>query len=284
MKRFFIYAKGGLGDIIRRYCQGQDGWAYLPALKKKFPDARIRLVVLSHNLQAAEFFKHHPMIDEIVTGPWENPNLKKTNAAHYATGYQKLIGSTYLKVLTPSKHMRVYLDQQDENFVKSIASQGNFIVIHPFASQSRKIVWPIKEYFPLVDQLIDELKFNVIIIGANWTCNRGKPTNIIEQFPYNREGLFNLIDKTNSRTAIRLVQKAKKLISVRSFCFSSTITGNIKATLLVGGGAYLNRPATIRNLKAWGWGSLNQIKVVDITGKQNPDVVRNNIIKFYSEG
>lgn len=280
-RKFFIYTQGGLGDTIRKYFNGQEEWQYLPALKKKFPDVKIKLIIMSHNPQAIEFFRYHPLIDEIVCGPWEDPNIEETAAGLYAGDYQQLQGNSILDGLEAATCNKVYLNEKDKDFVSQITEGSKFIVLHPFASQQRKIVFPIKEYFPLVDELIDDLGFNVIIIGANWTSTKKQnQRHLSEQFPYDRDGVINLINKTNSRTAIRLVQKAEGLISVRSFCFSSTISGNIKATLLVGG-SYLGVPATIQNLNNWGWPTLDKIQVIGINKKSDLAATRTKILNFH---
>jgi len=256
MSKFFIYIRGGLGDTIRRYTSGGDGWEYLSSLKEKFPETKIRLIVMSSNPQTAEFFKYHPLIDNIVIGKWENPNQKTKHINEYCDDYIKLLGNPILDGLEKQPTGKVYLDSEDKKTILNVTKEEKYIVIHPFASENRKITLPIKEYFPLVDDIIDNLNLRVIVIGADWIQTRaGAPKVIKEKFPYNRPGLVNLTNKINSRVATFLVQKSYGLIATRSYCFSSTVSGNIKAVLLVAEDYDKSYPGvkwTIQNLKQWG--------------------------------
>jgi hypothetical protein len=279
MKKFYISVRGGLGDTIRRYISGGDGWEYLSDLKEKLPDSRIKLIVMSSNPQATEFFKYHPLIDETVVGPWLNPNIKSDKAQEYAGDYIKLLGNPVLKTLKKELTGKVYLGPREEETISEIIGNKKFVLIHPFSSENRKMALPIEEYFPFVDKMIDTLGFNVMVVGADWIETRNGPAKKIrEEFPYERPGLINLINKTNSRTTISLVQKAVGLITVRSFCFSSTISGKIKTILLVppqGCKTYLGPSRTLGNLKQLKW-PLGQISIIGVT--KNYNTVRQKMI------
>lgn len=65
--KFCIFARGGLGDTIKRYFgtgPNGDGWEYLIPIKEKYPDAIIKLITFSANSQTPHFHFHHPLIDE----------------------------------------------------------------------------------------------------------------------------------------------------------------------------------------------------------------------------
>lgn len=136
--------------------------------------------------------------------------------------------------LTPIRQSEIYLSQEDQDHVDRIASRGPYVVLHPFAGGSSRMVMPIKEYYPLVTKITNR-GLNVVVVGANWI----KPDTfypgheIVEKFDQQNPRIVNLIDRANPRVVAGLVMESTALISVRSYCFALTKSGRVNSVLLV---------------------------------------------------
>jgi hypothetical protein len=108
---------------------------------------------------------------------------------------------------------KIYLDKNEQAIVAKITKQGKFCLVHPFGSHKERELLPIEGYPPLIDKLIDKYKYNVVVVGATHkrvfapdfeqkTCTKK------EGFCYEREGLYNFVNKTSVRMAVKLARSA----------------------------------------------------------------------------
>lgn len=296
-KKFCIYAMGGLGDTIKKYlgCETHGiGWEYVSSIKSKYPDAIIKLVVLSCNNQSAEFYRYHPLVDCIVAGPWTHEqwlNNKRSKALlddlkkdRENTGYALIDGSNFDSI--PQKDF--YLGENDKNIVGNVTKKGKYVVLHPFASEQSRMVMPIREYFPLVDMIYKNFGFNTVVVGANWTkewTQFNEKHSLKETFNLKHDKLINTIGTANARAVAGLILSAEHLITVRSFCFSMTKCGRIDTSLLVSderskNPKYFTPRATIENIKgsSFGWSDNSIERIKAIGADYDYDYSRNEII------
>jgi len=204
-KSVYVTLGGGLGDVYYVYMKGENGWGYIESLKKLYPNIKVKVLCSTHNPQTVEFIKNNPYIDEIKEYGWVlngSEIWNKHNNGAVSLKNNRILRNT-LKFNTPS----IYLDNGDNVLVDSIVDQGKFIIIHPFAGEPHRIAMPPKEYIPLIDILIDNLGFNVVLVGGTYTrTNRVLKEHKPEKLVYERKGLINLIDKANARVVATLTK------------------------------------------------------------------------------
>ena len=211
LKSVFVTLGGGLGDVFCNYFRGENGWGLIESLKTKFPNIRVKALCSTHNPQTLEFIQYNPYVDEAVDPGW---------SLHGQTAWNKHVGSAVrlskAKLLT--KHLifkkpKLYLSRRDQEQVHSVISKGSFVLLHPFAGEPHRIGMPAEEYIPLIDQLIDTKGMNVVLVGANYKRhNLNSQEEKPEQLDYERDGLFNFIDKTNSRVIASLANHQTRFI------------------------------------------------------------------------
>ena len=274
LEKFCIYGRGGLGDTIKRYFGYGDGWEYLEPFKARFPDCEIKYVALSANPFAADFYKPHPLIDSVQQGAWSHPQRPCTIIHHYKNDHKLLMNSNKIKTLKPKVQDRVYLTNEDEAIVNAISSDGPYVVLHPFSSTKMRMVMPVEEYYPLVDRIKRD-GFKVVVVGANWIKSKShEPQKEMKDEFYH--DAINLIDKANPRAVVGLILKAACLIAVRSFCFSTTISGKVKSILLVSSPKSMNRKyftpkQNHQNLLESGWDKRTVNRNIGVVGVDNHD-------------
>jgi len=208
-KKVGIVCYGALGDTILHYYRKGSVFGYIKAFKEKYPGRTIKVVCCSSNAQTSELFKENPYIDEVVHAPWattkqrqRNDNIKK--ALHGYTNFEigrPLPGAGW-------QEPQIYLDTKDKAFVDKIIQQGKYILVHPFASYPG-VPLQAEEYPELIDTMIDELGYNVVVVGATYKrVFQEADLHKEEVFNYERKKLFNLVNKTNVRVAVRLARNA----------------------------------------------------------------------------
>jgi len=218
--KVYIHDGGGSGDIPANQFRCYKGWGHVEMFKKKFPDSKIRVIITSCSKEGAKYIKHNPYIDEILELPWINPNRPWKEVGKHTAGYKPL--SQVVKELMPGvkgKIPPVYLSSSDKIIVDNVTKKGKYAFIHPFAGTSERMPFPVKEYPKLIDRLIDELKYNVVVMGGTYIqlANQGKKDTVRkEELDYERPGLFNLIDKANMRIGVYLALHADRWIGTWS--------------------------------------------------------------------
>jgi len=210
-KAVYVTLGGGLGDVFYLYTKGENGWGYIKSLKEKYPQVRVNVMCATHNPQTVEFIKYNPYINDVKEYGWVldgNEIWNKYNNGAVKLNSNKELLST-LKFATPC----MYLNKQDQITVNTVVTKGKFILIHPFAGEPHRIAMPASEYIPLIDCLIDEMGFNVAIVGASYLrTNRILVESKPEELNYERDGVFNLIDKANCRVVAALAKQQHHFI------------------------------------------------------------------------
>jgi hypothetical protein len=117
-------------------------------------------------------------------------------------GYGGLAGAKYT---VP----RIHLTKEEEKLTRDIQKQGQYILVHPFASQPGKQRLKTEYYPTLIDTLIDDLGYNVVAVGATYDRHLGWGSiEKKEELDYERLGLFNLVNKSGVRAAVSLARGA----------------------------------------------------------------------------
>ena len=216
MKNFYIHTGGGLGDMIKHYFWGNHGWRYLKPIKEKYPNTKIKLITTCCNPIGHSLFENIPYLDEIEPHPWVDPNRPWEQLNKYIKDYNNLAKTKDLEI-TESIPTEVYLNQKDKETLAEYTPDNKYIIMHPFAGDSIRMNLPVQEYFPLAKLLINEFGYTVIVIGGQSQRVIGKISRTInEQFPYESDGLINLINKVNLRVACALTLSASHFIGTNS--------------------------------------------------------------------
>lgn len=209
-RKIAIVCYGALGDTILHYYRKDGIFGQISSYRKKYPDVQVKVVCCSSNLQTHELFKENPNICEVQHVPHalQGVGTKERNRQlqEAVAGWKsfrptdKLPGANY-------SEPKMYLNSEDKALVGSIQRKGRYILIHPFTSFTTKIVE--EEYARIIDAIIDELGYNVVVVGGTYRKSFQEAEIRHEEiFDYKRDGLFNLVNETNVRVAVRLAKKA----------------------------------------------------------------------------
>lgn len=231
-QKYYIHCAGGLGDHLVCYFTGRyqkTGFGYLEQLKKEQPHSEVKLITHAVQDQIFQFFRYHPLLSDIEVLRWHNPNMKCRTEKQEAQGYQNLIefGTTHNWQRRPNK--QIYTDKNDKRIIQEVVRQGPFVVLHPFAGDAIRTPLSPNNYRPIVDLIIDQKHYNVVIIGGSYKKlrNLNKPQIKKEKFPYARPGLINLVNKINSRIATSLICRSQMLIATNSGFLCTASRGDI---------------------------------------------------------
>lgn len=281
IRKIFVKGGGGLGDLIREYFGGQDYWGYLKGIKDKYPDIKIKAVLCIHNPQATEFLKYNPYLEKIEQYPWQVDGEPVFNK--YKEDYAFIRDAEGIFNELIYEKPSIYLNKEEEEFVKHIQEMGNYVFIHPFAGLKDRVALPIGEYPDLINRIIDDLGYNVVIQGGSYKrTNQGGSEEIQEIFEYQRKGLFNLVGKTNARIAVRLVQNASGFIGTHSCYVLIAWIEKIRSVLVV--------PEKLREYLHSGdanvWAvreGLDFNKTIYINGRPDIDKIKEEIIEWMAK-
>jgi ADP-heptose:LPS heptosyltransferase len=231
--KVYIHDGGGVGDIIRNHLTKKRGWGYIEALKKKYPNIELRVFITCCNPQGMEFVKYNPYIDLLEQHPWTHPHMPWPKEVELTRGYRPI--EKVAKELLPGMKPiipPVYLSEEDKKVVQEIKSQGKYVFIHPYSGESFRVVFPPKEYPALIDRLIDDLDYNVVIVGGSYLREKpGRSWSKKEEFKYERSGLFNLVNKSNVRVCAKLARDAYGWIGTFSCYARSGWHGNTRTVM-----------------------------------------------------
>jgi ADP-heptose:LPS heptosyltransferase len=232
--KLYIHDGGGVGDIIKHYVQGTRGWGLLKPLKEKYPDVEIKAMLTCINPQAQELIKYHPSISLIEPYLWSHPArspLRRLIEEKKGDYVSLLEATKMLEGLEPTKP-EVYLNAEDQEVVSSIISQGKYIFIHPFSGEPWRAAFSMEQYPALIDRLIDDAGYNVVIVGGSYKKNWVKSAFMKEEFSYERPGLFNLVNKTNVRQCVTLSRSSAGFVGTWS-CHLCAILDTSIRTIVV---------------------------------------------------
>jgi len=211
MRKFYLTLGGGLGDVFWTYFGGHNGWNKLELVKQKFPKCEIKVLSSTHNPQTKELLKYHPNINKFEEYGW-TLNGKPIWEQH-KQDYTPLKE----EILIKTKPNKIYLNEEDNTQIKEITSKGPFILIHPFAGERQRLSLYSKEWIPIIEALLKNTNFNIVIIGGNYTrINRKRHISKSEELNYSSNRVFNLINKTNARICSFLVNKQDSFIGTWS--------------------------------------------------------------------
>ncbi|GAF82089.1 unnamed protein product, partial [marine sediment metagenome] len=144
------------------------------------------------------------------------PNRPWGQLSNHIKGYQPL-SKIEDKTIVPSIPTKIYLNEEDENSLVAHIPTKGYVIMHPFAGDAIRINLPIEEYFSIAKLLIKEFDYRVIIIGGTSQRVIGKISRTInEEFPYEADGIVNLINKVNLRVACSLTLSASHFIGSNS--------------------------------------------------------------------
>jgi len=210
-QKVYLTLGGGLGDVFCSYFRGENGWKWLQPLKEKYPHVHVSVLSATHNPQTAELLKYNPYIDSFKEFGWVNDG--RSIWEKNANGAVPLIKQQKLTEILQGKNPKLYIGEEDKPIVHEIYNAGKFIFIHPFAGLKDREALATEEYYSIIDYLIDNKGYNVVVIGATHNrTNFNQSFSMIEEFNYERSGLFNLVNKTNARISMRLAQLADSFI------------------------------------------------------------------------
>lgn len=221
--------------MFKWYClQGaQKGWEYLQPLKEKYPNVRTMALVCSTNPHAVDIFAHDPYIDVIEYYPWpirNNGNLLQPGQLKLAQalskrGYPLMRIADMQRLGLKPKKCTVHLSETDrEELTRVTKGIGPYVVVHPFASVEERQVVSLEQHSQLINRLTQELGYNIIILGKSYQrsfSSQGGLTSYSkeETIQVVNPQVFNLVNQTNTRVAIKIVQGAVGFAGVHS-CFS----------------------------------------------------------------
>lgn len=249
--KVYFSLNAGFGDATYTYVRGGLYWNYLKALKEARPDIEIKGFCCTHNVQAVELVRFNPYLDSFQWMPWigkepcplrgvgrihnrpeaEINSVPKANEQGYT-----YIGEVkeLLEDLEPELP-KLYLTINEEKQVNDIEQAGRFITIHPFCGGPHRRVFPPKEYHKLIDTVIDKYGYNVAVLGGDHVrSGQTKRNPVKEVFTYQREGLYNLVNKTNGRVCVELVRRCSRFIGNWS-CYSSAAWAFEKFNVVITG-------------------------------------------------
>jgi len=285
MKTVCIYGKGGLGDTLKGYFwTGQedeglfdDGWQYVEAIKKSHPEVVIKYIAMSANQYSAEFYRHHPCIDEVVQGEWLDPRVPDDGAKiRKYLGDAVLLSQFGFKGLKPKRQNKLYLGPDDLQMIGKISALGKYVVVHPFSGGEKRMVMPIQGYVPIIRRLVHILGVPVVVIGGNYTKKLNKPVHKCDSFDHGVDGMVNLVNQTNLRVAAQIILNAMCTVSVRSFSCALSKSGLTKSVVLVSSKSYMSKKETINSIKSMGWEEHvidKNMRIIDVGKSCNEKII-----------
>ena len=274
-----LYGFGGMGDMYKWYClQGNiRGWGFLPALKKKHPNTQVMALVCSTNPHAVEVFEHDPYIDRVEYYPWplnQKGNLLLPGQLHLEQilknkGYQFMAPAGFRKLELEPEKRELYISKEDSDKLQQLTKGTKpYMVVHPFASVPERQIVELDKYNELIENIINKFNCNVIILGKSYQrsfFSKGKLQSYSkkETIHIDNPRVFNLVDKTNSRVAIKIAQSAIGFVGVHS-CFSCVAASEQIRTVVLSNNK--NTPIAQQTMRNW-WSKNNNFSIIN-TEKQ----------------
>lgn len=211
--KFYITLWGGLGDFLKIYYT-HHVWRCLEHLKTKYPSCHVKALIYSLNPSSQDLITHHPAINEVFQPELPLLEMRKKGLKAFA-GEHTPLGSAgpWVKSLKGTR-TKVYLSPQDQQFVTAIKKQaGKYIAIHPFSAMPghlphSRTTMSADNYLPIIEGL-KKNGYNVVILG------KSRPHRA-ETFEFEADNIINLVNKTNVREALTLVNDAAGFIGANS--------------------------------------------------------------------
>jgi len=302
LKSLCIVCDCGLGDFFRHYFTAS-AWKAARVIKEEHKRTTIKVISASANPQTAPLLKQLSFIDEVIEYPWScSPETRASFYNTFKNDYPLIVpnesqtrarrfqGALDKKVIRNNKVMKdiirslaihkrspntieSFLSASDKQYINSLDLK-KFIMIHPFSGNPSLRVVEVEEYVPLIDILIDELKYQVVVVGA--TNIKRETIYNEEHFNYNRPGLVNLVN--NKQTSIGccayLSQKAKIFIGTRSCFFNSAMAGQANKIILLISEKQEKRFVSLTKRR---WFNYRQPIVIPVSLGENLDMIHEKI-------
>lgn len=278
-KKVYLTLGGGLGDVFCSYFRGENGWGYLDSFKKNYPDTEVKVLSSSHNPQTEELVKYNPHISSFQEFGW---TLDGTSLWAQHAGAATHLAKHEAVGQLERKPQLLYISEGDNKVIQSIYQSGKFIFLHPFAGLKDREALTTEEYFPLVDKLIDHYGYNVVVIGATHKRrNLNQSFQMVEEFNYDRPGLFNLVNKTNARISWRLAELADSFIGCWSAYSCAFWIMKKKTTVIL----KEQNAKTLRKKFASGqrWYNRGNCRLITTTPNSNANNIRIKVFNRYQK-
>ena len=295
--KVYIPCGGGLGDVIQSYLASPDNhWIQSHEVPDKFPtsdnylslwfrrlesfkfqnqDSSIIVKAMCHNPAITQLFQYHPFIDyteliryEDIGEWWRGECDGYKNIRYYKSNdddnrdYEEYI---------PSEPV-IYLSDSEYKYFNSIICKP-FVVIHPFAGLKHRAVLDEKDYINIIDRLIDEGLFP-IVIGGTYKRNTLNPEFTNEEFYYETDGMLNLVNRSSVQFNVRLAMECKGFIGTHSSMILPAWYNKVHSVCIVppthDGGQAWEEFASSGNPTAWGF-KQDFNKTIIVRDKNNID-------------
>jgi len=253
--KIFAHAGGGLGDIYYS-CLVHD-WAYFKDIKMKNPTTKIHAVMSSPNPLSKQIVEYNPYIDYLeIINPKDR--IGKQLTEFRKPEYIPLSHAIRKNIKELKKDNTIFINKKDEKLIKEIGEKiGNkYIVIHPFCNDALKkvkkgqresrYVFPVKEYFPLIEDLAN-LGYKIVIYGGN----ARNPKLLREEFLYEHPNVVDLIDKLNARTAALILSNASGFIGTYSCFVGIAWWKRIKSVLIAPDAIWRDNKTWKEQIESW---------------------------------
>jgi len=247
--KVFLWLRGGIGDALQTcLANPSDRKPYedmkvieefptsdvdtslwlrrLKNLKRLYPDIKVKIKAVSCNSRIAPLVTNNRFIDVIEEYKEVDED---TRARGYIDpeGYIHIEQSEYKYTRFAPEDETLFLSKEDTVAVNSIREKLNkYIVIHPFAGAKERVVFDNKKYTKLIDYIIDDLGYDVIVVGKS-------NENLKEDFRYNRKRLLNLVNKVSLSVSIKLTLDADAFIGTHSCMILAAWYSRIPSVCLV---------------------------------------------------
>lgn len=209
MKKYYVKLDGGLGDIIAKYYLNTE-MTTLAHFRKNNPDTYFKLLLLSQNAAACDFFRFCPWFEEVHYLHWDH-HMHHDWLAQQTAGYEPYFQEG------PKEHPPIYLSHGEEQIVQSIQAKGKYVTFQPFAGEDHRHFYHIFDVPHLVDVMREE-GYNVVVVGGK-SPKRWQDTHWPQD---NCDGyedkVTNLIPLSNVRICAAVVARAERHFGTDS-CF-----------------------------------------------------------------
>lgn len=249
--KVYLGVSGGLGDVVQVYLAnpispGEPGssknfpstdaitsmwFRRLKSFKAMYPDSHVKVVSASHNPYTPELFEQNPFIDSVDVVKWTSaydPNMWREDYK----GYTSLTSNISYVGFKPEDTPVIYMNDKENKFLDAIVGRGEYIVIHPFAGSGKRVVKPLGFYVDIAKRL-SKIGYNIFFVGKGYTQNMDNGGTFIEEFEYNKKGIYSLVGKTSVRFSVNLVMSAGGFIGTHSSMILPAWYKGIKSVCLV---------------------------------------------------
>lgn len=198
MRNVAILIGGGLGDAIWDYFYDKR-FVKLLSIKEKH-DLHVTCYVHSLNDQVAELLRYNPHIQDVYREPYRQhsprlvPPLESVfDLSEYA-----------------DQPMPIYLSPAEEQLLRQVTCQGDYVVIHPFAGEEFR---SFDKQLPGFIHTVVKRGFNVVIVGGS---HNREGESLSEYLNIGGPGIANTVNQIGVRLSTELVRHAKYFIGTHS--------------------------------------------------------------------